>query len=307
MTAGIEQAIARVSRWAGRSDLTVSFLSGGITNRNYRVDAGGESFVLRLAGAKTDRLGIDRENELAATESAARLGLGPEVIDFIRPEGWLITRYIVGQPVPPEQMRRPEQIGRVAEALRRLHALPPIPGTFSAFRVVEDYDRLARAHGVAAFPDDYGWLRERMAAVEAALAADPAEPVPCHNDLLNENFLLADDGRLRILDWEYAGMGDRFFDLANFAVHHGFDDAADHGLLSAYFGEVTPRRLARLKLMKPMSDFREAMWGVVQQGLSSLDFDFRGYADRHFRRMAESFRDPRLASWLAEFQPGQPG
>ena len=115
-------------------------------------------------------------------------------------------------------------------------------------------------------------------------ARGPVPERPCHNDLLTANFI--DDGsRIRIVDWEYAGMGDVFFDLANFAVNNGLGEAESTELLHAYFGEVTPAHERSLPLMRFMSDFREAMWGVVQQALSDLDFDFRGYADQHFERL----------------------
>jgi len=114
--------------------------------------------------------------------------------------------------------------------------------------------------------------------------------VPCHNDLLNANFI--DDGeRLRIVDWEYAGMGDRFFDLANFSINHEFGEEDNRMLLEAYFGAVR-EELRALRLMRFMSDFREAMWGVVQQGISELDFDFVAYADEHFARLRRTAADP---------------
>jgi thiamine kinase-like enzyme len=107
---------------------------------------------------------------------------------------------------------------------------------------------------------------------------------PCHNDLLTANFI--DDGtRIRIVDWEYAGMGDVYFDLANFAVNNGLPAAETRELLHAYFGGVTPEHERALTLMRFMSDFREAMWGVVQQALSDLDFDFGAYAEQHFERL----------------------
>jgi thiamine kinase-like enzyme len=302
MSSSLEATLARVPLWKGKT-LTISPLTGGITNRNYRVEVDGQAFVLRLAGAKTSLLGIDRANEHAATHAAASVGIGPEVIYFIEPEGYLVTRFINGQPIPPDEMRQPDNLRRVAGVLRRIHALPPIPGTFSPFRIVEDYDRIAREQGVASFPENYGWLRARMAEVENAFLKEPFVPCLCHDDFLNENFLAEEPGgAIRILDWEYAGMGDLFFDLANFSVNHGLRDDDDRLLLEAYFGDVTPRRFARQKLMRIMSDFREAMWGVVQQGLSSLDFDFRAYADKHFARMTQNFSDPRYAGWLAQFE-----
>ena len=123
-----------------------------------------------------------------------------------------------------------------------------------------------------------------MRRIEIAFLRDPVEMRPCHNDLLNANFI--DDGtRIRIVDWEYAGMGDPFFDLGNFSVNHGLDADEDAILLEAYEGEVRPDRLARLRLMRVVSDFREGMWGVLQQAISTLDVDFVAYAEHHLGRL----------------------
>lgn len=295
----IDDILLRLPRWHGQPR-TVTALSGGITNRNYRVEVAGEAFVVRLGGNNTELLGIDREQEYAATQAAAAIGIGPEVIDFLRPEGFLVARFIAGRPLALEAVRQPAGLARVAEALRQVHALPPIQAAFSPFRIVEAYEATARAHGVTSFPADFAWLRDRGREVEAACAREPFTPQLCHNDLLNENFL--DDGAIRLIDWEYAGMGDVFFDLANFAVNHGLSEAQDEAFLDAYFspaGGATPRQAARHKLMKIMSDFREAMWAMVQLGISELTFDFQGYADKHFARLTQSFNDPRYAGWLA--------
>jgi thiamine kinase-like enzyme len=120
--------------------------------------------------------------------------------------------------------------------------------------------------------------------------------VPCHNDLLNANFL--DDGEIRIVDWEYAGMGDRFFDLGNFSANQEFELDQDRVLVAAYFGEERPADVAAVRLMRFMSDFREAMWGLVQSGLSTLDFDFTFYATRHFDRLRRTSTDPEFERYL---------
>ena len=136
--------------------------------------------------------------------------------------------------------------------------------------------------------------------IRAALPGPEHLPVPCHNDLLTAN-LIDDGARVRIVDWEYAGMGDRFFDLGNLSVNNGFAEADDERLLAAYFGEPsTRRRFAALRLMRIMSDFREGMWGVVQTAISELDFDFAGYADEHLARVAAGLADPRFATWLED-------
>jgi thiamine kinase-like enzyme len=272
----------------------VEVLSGGITNQNLKVDVGGESFVLRVAGKNTDLLGIDREAELAATEAAAAAGIGPEVVGFVLPEGWLVTRFVEGVTPPMERMREPAMLRRVADALYAFHAGPAVPATFDSFRVVETYRQTTLERG-GAVPDAYDWAHEIAGRIEARRSADAH--VPCHNDLLNANFLF-DGERLRIVDWEYAGMGDRFFDLANFSINHELDEAVSATLLEAYFGDVRERDAQALVLMRFMSDFREAMWGVVQSAISELDFDFDSYARDHFERLRRTAESPDFTAAL---------
>ena len=262
-------------------------LGGGITNRNFKVHVGDQVFVLRMGGAKTDLLGIDRAVEYAAGKRAFEVGVGPEVTAFVPEEGWLVARFIAGSPISLDEMRRPDALARVAGALRAFHDAAPIPGRFDPWAVVEEYRSTAQSNGVAIPPQ---FASARLVANRIREARGEQRLVPCHNDLLNANFL--DDGSVRIVDWEYAGMGDRFFDLANFSVNHEFDLEDDRRLLRAYFGAEREKDLASLRLMRFMSDFREAMWGVLQSGISELDFDFKGYAGKHFTRMQETASDP---------------
>ena len=292
--------LGRVPELAGRR-LSLSRLSGGITNRNYLVEAADapNRWVVRLAGNDTHLLGISREVEHAATVAAAGVGIGPEVTAFIRPEGYLVTRFIEGSPVSDEAVHQDVTIRRVADSIRRVHDGPAIPGLFIPLRIVEAYQALAIARGVSV-PAAYDDARAIGRRIELALLANPLELRPCHNDLLNANFI--DDGmRIRIVDWEYAGMGDPFFDLGNFSVNHGLSPAEDAVLLEAYDrGPVRPDRLARLSLMRVVSDFREAMWGVLQQGISTLDVDFVGYAAEHFDRLIANATAPAFERALGE-------
>jgi aminoglycoside phosphotransferase (APT) family kinase protein len=285
-------ALQRVPDVAGR-ELTLRRLSGGITNRNFLITIAGvtDRYVIRLAGNDTHLLGISRDVEYAATLAAAGVGVGPEVTAFIRPEGYLVTRFIEGTAVSLEQVHRPETLARVGDSLRRIHDGPPIPGLFVPLRIVESYRALARARGVR-IPVEYELAAAVGRRIELACLADPVEWQPCHNDLLNANFI--DDGaRIRIVDWEYAGMGDPYFDLGNFSINHDLAIDEDAALLRAYLGgDPPPGRLARLALMRVVSDFREAMWGVLQQGISTLDVDFVSYAAEHFDRLLANASTP---------------
>jgi thiamine kinase-like enzyme len=280
-------ALQRVPELSGR-ELVLTELSGGITNRNYLITVPDmtDRYVIRLAGNDTHLLGISREIEYAATVAAAGVGVGPEVTSFIRPEGYLVTRFIEGAPVSLEQIHTETTLARVADSLRRIHDGPPIPGLFVPFRLVEAYRALAFERGVA-IPPEYELAESISRRIELALLTSPIGIRPCHNDLLNANFI--DDGsRIRIVDWEYAGMGDPFFDLGNVSVNHELTPDEDEALLAAYEGTARPERLARLQLMRVVSDFREAMWGVLQQGVSTLDADFVAYAGEHFDRLLAS-------------------
>jgi thiamine kinase-like enzyme len=297
MVLTVEQAISRVPMWEGASDIRISPLEGGITNHNYRVDVGSESFHVRIAGENTEMLGIDREHEHAAHLIASQAGIAPEVVYFIRPEGYLVTRFIHGRPIPPEELRQPENLQRLAKILQKIHTMPEIPGVFNSFQVVREYAEVARKHNVS-FPENFDWLIKQINDAESALNTTPLTLRPCHNDLLNANFLLTE--WLYILDWEYAGMGDIFFDLANFSNNQELSEAEDDWLLGFYFEKVTPQHLAHMRVMKIMSDFREAMWGLVQSGISNLDFDFREYANKHFDRLTQKIQHPDWNQWLQD-------
>ena len=283
----------RVPGWRGRPR-TAEPLTGGITNRNYRVAVDHEVFVVRVPAESGSLLGIDRRIEREASRLAAAAGVGPDVIAFVEPEGVLVTRFIEGQPVRDHTIHDPVMLGRIAQSLRRIHQAGSIASAFSPFRVVEAYALTAMRHG-GRLPAAHEPAQAVGVAIERALSPQP--PVLCHNDLLNANFI--DDGvSIRIVDWEYAGMGDRFFDFGNFAVNHQLTEDDEASLLMAYFGRVAASQYARLRLMRLMSDYREAMWGVLQQAISELDFDFTGYAAKHFDRLLAGAADPHLADWL---------
>jgi thiamine kinase-like enzyme len=275
-------------------------LTGGITNRNYRARFAGSDLVVRLPGKDTDLLEIDRAAEKAAGELAARAGIGPVVVAMLDDPPCLVTEFVVGEPMQPEELRKPGAMAEAATALRALHGCEErLPIEFSSFRMVETYAARIAGRG-AEVPGSYEWAMSAAHRIETTLVGPEHEPVPCHNDLLSANFIRSPRG-IRIIDWEYAGMGDRYFDLGNFAVNNGLDESQEAELLSAYFeSPASSCRLATLRLMRFMSDFREAMWGAVQSTISDLDFDFHEYCAKHFDRMRESAGDGRLETLLEE-------
>ena len=252
-------------------------------------------------GSALQLLGIDREAECIANKAAAELGIAPKVAALLTEPSALVTAFVSGREMRADELREPETIAEVAHDLRQLHdSGTELPTDFDSFRLVEQYAETGREHGSEP-PDGYEEALKAAHTIERAIEGQPGhEPVPAHNDLLPANFL-RDGNRMQLIDWEYAGMGDRWFDLGNFAVNNELDDDQEALLLEAYFGEPPDdRRRATLKLFRFMSDFREGMWGVVQAGVSELEFDFRDYAQKHFDRLEKARSDPRFEGWIEE-------
>ncbi len=275
-------------------------LGGGITNRNFRARFGGSNYVIRVPGKDTSLLEIDRGAEKIANERAAAIGIAPPVAEMLDEPQAIVTVFVEGETMESSDLREPATMTGVARSLRAIHDLgEPLPISFDSFRIVEIYAGTAGERG-AEIPAAYEEAKERAGAIERVFSGPEHDPVPCHNDLLAANFIRGAK-QVWIVDWEYAGMGDRYFDLANFAVNNELGEAGELALLRDYFAEQpTAGRVASLRLMKFMSDFREAMWGVVQSVVSELDFDFDGYAAKHFARMLQTAAEPDFETWLAE-------
>ena len=258
----IERVVNQIPGWS-TGNAVVTPLPGGITNQNYRVDISGETFVLRIGGKRTHLLGIDRRLESTCTAIAAQ----------------------------------PGTLRRIVASMQRYHRGPTFPGEFSPFTTVRNYHHLALEYGVT-FPETLNRVFALMAQIEEALGT-LRQQKPCHNDLLASNFI--DDGdTIRILDWEYAGMGDIFFDLGNFAVNQSLDQERCVLLLQYYFGEAKPADVAHLHLMRLASDLRESFWGFLQMGVSELDFDYSEYAHHHLNRFLQNVEASPFEQWLKE-------
>jgi thiamine kinase-like enzyme len=292
--AGLRAILTRLEPVLGPSEGDPVALNGGITNRNYRARLGGEDYVIRLPGWDTDLLGISREAERIAGAAAGELGIAPAVAAAY--EDCLVTRFIACRPpTTAELAAEPEPAAR---ALRAFHdGAPTLPARFWVPELVETYAAIVRERG-RALPIEYE--HARAVARQIAAARPLFDAAPCHNDLLTANLVVSEpDQRLMLVDWEYAGMGDRFFDLGNLSVNNEFDADADRRLLRAYLGrEPDALATAALSLMRAMSDVREAVWGVVQGAISELEFDFAGYADRHFSRLRETTSSSRFGESL---------
>ena len=297
----IEDVVEREPGWAGR-EIRIEPIAAGLTNQNFRVEADGQPFFVRLPGSSTDLLAVDRANELHNTRAAAEAGVGPSVIHHDPESGALVLEWIDGRTMSNAAFAEPGTPARIAEALKRLHAGPRFRDDFDMFRLAEYYLRVVDERSIR-IPDGYRDELPKVALIEAALAAHPLATVPCHNDLLAENYL--DDGRrLWIVDYEYSGNNDPTFELGNTAQELGFDPARQEELCTAYFGEATPALMARMRLQMIMSDVGWTLWAAIQAAISSIDYDFWGWAEERWGRASTAFGRDDFDDLLAEAVAG---
>jgi thiamine kinase-like enzyme len=294
----VEEALLRVALWKGAGEIDVSPLSGGLTNENYLVKAGGRRYVMRLPGQSTELLAIDRENEVFNTKAAATTGIGPRVLEHVPGLDVMVLEFVDGKTMSAQALQSPEMPARMAQSFHRLHAAPRFLRDFNMFRLIEQYLDIVTAHDVT-IPADYtDWLPV-VAEIERAVGAAALPTAPCHNDLLCENFI--DDGAaLRIVDYELSGNNDPCFDLGNTAQEAEFDQDLRAALCEAYFGGPDPRQLARMNLFALMSDVGWTLWGAIQARISAVDYDFTGYYTGRWQRALEVLRSDRLGRWMGE-------
>jgi thiamine kinase-like enzyme len=292
----VDEIVARIPGWE-REDVKKVKVIGGLTNTSYLVEVNDVKYVLRISGDNTDYLGINRESEFEALQVAAANGLGPEVVHFIQPEGHSVTRYIPGCHWTYEEYCQKPNLKRMVAAVKRIHCLPAIKAESSPFRRIESYLPYINKFEIP-YPEGFTAAMDRMRAIEAEINGDPFKYRGfCHNDLFSLNFI--DDGRLWFLDWEFAGMGDIFYDLATLA--YSFDSIGEipaelqEYILECYFGSVDKTHRILFTQMKFMVLFYAVMWGLLQYGLQrsgivpSVDgFDCLQYANFMFATIRES-------------------
>ncbi len=277
---------------------------GGLTNRVYRVETGGDAFVLRLPGEGTETY-IDRGVEAANARAAARAGVSPELVKVDASSGLMLTRFVEGQTMTPDLFKtRPGAPSRAALAFKALHTSgETFQFRFELFAMIDSYMTLLGDLG-AKLPDGYHDALAQAEDVRAALDAHPSPLAPCHCDPLCENFI--DDGtRMWMVDWEYSGMNDPLWDLGDLSVEGAFGSGEEAEMLHGYFGrEPTAAEQGRVVLYKAMCDLLWTLWGLIQHANNNPADDFWAYATGRFERCKTLMAAPEFAGHLASVRAG---
>ncbi len=303
--------LARIEVLRGRR-FTVSELTGGLTNANYRVrttddltapDRAPLDLVVRVsANESSGLLAIDREAEYSNTRAACEAGVGAPVVQVLPADSVLVIGFLPGRTLEPADLRDPALIPRVAAAIRQLHSGPAFVGTFDMRAIRRRYLDIVRSKGFR-LPAGYDALATRVEALEEAMKPGNEPLVPCNNDLLAGNFI--DDGeRIAIIDYEYGGMNEASFELGNAAAESKLDDAQTAAMVAAYWGKDSAEKLARAQAWSLLARYGWTLWASIQDGVSPIDFDFWSWGMEKYSSAEEELHSPRYDHMIAALAEG---
>ena len=291
----VEEAVEKIEDWKGKN-ISIQPLSGGLTNSNYKVEVDGTPYFVRVPGERTELLAVDRNNEYHNTKAAAQAGVAPHVLYYLPGYCVMVLEFLNGKTMSKDALNAPGMPTRMAQSIKQLHSGPRFLTDFNMFRLTEYYLSLCKEREIR-IPAGYLERMPIVERIETAMSVHPVETVPCNNDLLAENYL--DDGRkLWLIDYEYSGNNDPTFELGNTCQEMQFDDDQIAEVCLAYFGTVSANRIARMKLNMIMSDVGWGLWAAIQANISTIDFDFWGWAIERWGRAEEKMEAEEFEVWL---------
>ncbi|TCP56838.1 thiamine kinase-like enzyme [Tamaricihabitans halophyticus] len=279
---------------------SVEELVGGLTNRNFKVTNPNGCYVARVSSTQGDLLAINREHEHRNSIAAAEAGVGAPVVDYLPGEGLLVVGFLDGRTYHDADLSNLDNLRRVAESCRELHAGPRFNNGFSMFDVQPRYLNIVRSHNLR-LPDRYLDFLPQVERIQQALAVRDEGTVPCNNDLLAENFI--DDGaKIWIIDYEYSGNNDPCFELGNIWSEASLPIEHLGELVTAYYGRPLRNKFARARLLGLMSKYGWMLWASIQAGTSEIDFDFWSWGMEKYERAVAEFDGPEFETLLADAQ-----
>ncbi len=281
----IEDVIGRIKEWKDKQ-VEIHELTDGLTNHNYKVTVDDQHYAVRIPG-KGSELFIDRDTELHNTLSASDTGVGKHVFYSFETDNIIVTEFIEGTVMSPETFRNKEVILRAVKAIKEVNTKGKFISRFVMFEKFDKYYEIVKKHSIR-IPDNFDEAESIVNKVRERFTGNMPELLSCHNDLLAENFIDQGD-RMRIIDWELSGLNDPCFELGDFSVEQGFDEIEDKLILETYFGKFDEQKFARMNIYKYMADILWTFWAVIQNHLSTLDFDFWEYGLNRFNRAMNAF------------------
>ena len=289
ITQDIDKVRALVSKVLGAPDYATIERMGGLTNHTYHVTlANGEEYVVRIPGEGTEEM-IVRSDEKRSTALACDLEIDAQLLYF-GDDGSKVTRYIPGAvTMSSESLKEKEHIDQMATIFKKLHTCGQDTGVpFEVFDMAASYEKIIADKNVPMY-DDYAAVKATVMEIKQQVdATSEIKKVPCHNDALCENWVVG-NGRMYLIDWEYAGMNDGMWDLADVSIEAGFDGGHDLMFLRSYLGkEPDTNDLRHFLASKLYVDYLWTLWAKARVPYDGQPME--DWATERYARLKENIK-----------------
>lgn len=250
----------------GQEITSIEIMPGGLTNKNFKiVTADDTSIAVRVAGPGTAKY-INRPAEKHNASLMSSIGIAPEIYYYDPKTGSQLCEFIKADTMHPEDFNNnPDVVVKSAEIMRKYHDSGlEFKSTLNPIAKIKEYLEILQENGFDKRYDEWNRIADRLEKIEEAYKKNPPKLVPCHNDTLAENFMY--DGKvMRVIDWEYGGMNDRFYDMSCVFVENPLNKEHEELYLKTYFGaEPNEEQRARVLINKFLVNAHWSMWSLVQ-------------------------------------------
>lgn len=261
---------------------------GGMTNKNYKVQVDDELYVLRVPGNGTEEM-ISREEEIKNAVYANKIGVDAELVYFNEKTGIKISKFIDNaETLTPEAAKRQSSMKMVTDVIKKLHGSDiPMNTNFDIYNKIEKYEELLKKFDGKNF-DDYYEVKDKVLHLKTIVNELDVKLVPCHNDLVSENFVKSGNERMYLIDWEYGGMNDAMWDLAAYCLENGLSAEEEELFLKIYFErEVEEKYKKRILINKIYQDFLWSLWTNIKEAKGD---DFGSYGIDRYNRAKNNIK-----------------
>ena len=260
---------------------------GGMSNKNFRVNFEGKSYVLRVPGNGSEGM-VERANEEFNALAGCRIGVNPEIRYFNAKTGIKLADFVENaETLNSATIKRHENLKKIANIYHKVHdAHIRLKNEFNLFQEIDKYDLLLKNSSGKMYE---GWdtSKPQVMALEDKLNTMCVEMCPCHNDAVPENFIKAEDGNIYLIDWEYSGMNDPMADFAALFLESSFSDEEKEYFLKEYYGEGVPDKIAEhICCYQILWDTLWAEWTVIKETAGD---DFGSYGIDRYNRAKENY------------------
>jgi len=296
----LKDAVNSVPGWTW-DEVEVASLDGGVTNSNFLAVYQGKKHFMKVYGAGTENF-INRDGSNSAALQAHEMGIGPNVLHYDKDTGLEVIEFLEGYRASTNaDYARKDFLEHVIDLYATFHKGDTLSDTKNVFEMTQEHIDQGSELSVDR-PVDFDWLYKQYAKARDAFFASGLDLVPCHNDPMPGNFMVAMDGRsisdMKLIDYEYASNNERAYEVGVFLAEVFVDEKTSLEMIERYYGEVRADTVARVTVARAVADMKWGSWALQQRKLQDWDFDYQKYGVWKYARARKMFNDPRWDDWL---------